>query len=507
MAEAVTVRRDGDVFQARCFWLKAARLLDPGSPVSRVGFETGPKAFDDIWVEYDNHGAPNDQDGRPLLREHIQCKWHVTPNIFGYSHLVDPEFINANAFSLLHRARAAQLAHAPFGEGARFRLLTNWQIDRADALNAIVSSRSHALKLDHLFGPGTDRSAMGRVRKLWREHLDIDDAQLKVLARTLAVSSSAESLEDLRDRLDMLFANVGLRRVPVSESASIYDELIFQWLGQGRVLFDRDTFRAACERERLLDRGQPSPRVFGVKSFEHPIDKLEERCTAVLNLVPQFDQRFIRSEADWSSTLYPALRQFLLTAAKDNERLRLVLDAHLSLSFAAGSVLNIKSGREIELEQRTIGTSIWSPMDAEHDAQWPGLVWDTVAVNEKGQELAVAVGLTHDVTAKVRAYIDAALPQIKTLLLCQPSSGPSARSVACGRHAFELAEALTAHVMKSRSLDGEQGAAHLFIASPGAFAFFLGQRQPGLGRIVLYEFDFEGTRGGSYLPSLSLPIA
>jgi hypothetical protein len=146
-------------------------------------------------------------------------------------------------------------------------------------------------------------------------------------------------------------------------------------------------------------------------------------------------------------------------------------------------------------------------MDAEHDAQWPGLVWDTVAVNEKGQELAVAVGLTHDVTAKVRAYIDAALPQIKTLLLCQPSSGPSARSVACGRHAFELAEALTAHVMKSRSLDGEQGAAHLFIASPGAFAFFLGQRQPGLGRIVLYEFDFEGTRGGSYLPSLSLPIA
>jgi hypothetical protein len=44
------------------------------------------------------------------------------------------------------------------------------------------------------------------------------------------------------------------------------------------------------------------------------------------------------------------------------------------------------------------------------------------------------------------------------------------------------------------------------IAGPGAFTFFLGQRQPGLGRVVLYEFDFEGNRGGSYEPSLSLPI-
>ena len=53
MTQAVAVRRDGDTFQARLFWLHAARLLDPESPVVRVGFETGPKGFDDIWVEYD----------------------------------------------------------------------------------------------------------------------------------------------------------------------------------------------------------------------------------------------------------------------------------------------------------------------------------------------------------------------------------------------------------------------------------------------------------------------
>lgn len=123
----------------------------------------------------------------------------------------------------------------------------------------------------------------------------------------------------------MLFAIVGLRRVPASDSASVYDELIFKWLGQGRVMFDRESFRAACEKEQLLDRGEPRPLVFGVKSFEDPIDKLEERCTAVLDLVAHFDQRFIRSEADWSSTLYPALAHFLVAAAQHTERPRLIL--------------------------------------------------------------------------------------------------------------------------------------------------------------------------------------
>ena len=116
MTQAVTVRRDGDAFQARCFWLKAARLLDPQSPIARVGFEIGPKAFDDIWVDYDPARAPIDHEGRPLRREHVQCKWHVTPNVFGYGQLVEPDFINANARSLLERARTAQLAHAPAGE-------------------------------------------------------------------------------------------------------------------------------------------------------------------------------------------------------------------------------------------------------------------------------------------------------------------------------------------------------------------------------------------------------
>ena len=125
MTQAVTIRRAGDAFQARQFWLRAARLLDPESPVKRVGFESGPKAFDDIWVEYDPGREPNAPDGTPLRREHLQCKWHVAPGTYGYSDLMDPEFINANSRSLLRRAHDAQLKYAPDGTGARFRLSSN----------------------------------------------------------------------------------------------------------------------------------------------------------------------------------------------------------------------------------------------------------------------------------------------------------------------------------------------------------------------------------------------
>ncbi|MCP1908946.1 hypothetical protein J2R96_001426 [Bradyrhizobium elkanii] len=69
----------------------------------------------------------------------------------------------------------------------------------------------------------------------------------------------------------------------------------------------------------------------------------------MLDLIPSFDERYIRSEADWEAKLFPALRTLLLAAAKDQPRLRLALDAHVTLAFAAGSIINIKSGRQVEL--------------------------------------------------------------------------------------------------------------------------------------------------------------
>lgn len=504
MTQAVAVRRDGDSFQARIFWRKAVCLLDPKSPVTAVGFESGPKGFDDVWVAYAADRAPGDHEGRPILKEHIQCKWHVSINDFGYADLIDPEWINANKFSLLQRARAAQVAHARDGVGARFKLLTNWRIGQADPLRGYINQKSKTLRLKDLFDGRTDRSAAGKVRKLWREHLDIDDQELMFLVRTLSLDTDATSLDDHRDNLDLLFENRGLRRVPANESSFVYDDVAFQWLAQGRLEFDRQRFLEACKREGLLAGDSHAQVVFGVKSFEHSFDRLEDRCTVVLDLIPHFDERTIRDQSEWTTTLYPKLKGFLQGVAKDNQHLQLILDAHITLAFAAGSVLNIKSGRNVEIEQRTVHRNVWHSSDTPRDPSWPGWEFDLEMVNETEGDMAVAVCLTHDVVPAVKAHLAASMPQVSTLLVARPTCGAGARSVTCGQHAFDLAETLALQINQKRI--GNRLPLHLFIAAPNAFTFFLGQRQPGLGKTTLYEYDFEGANGSGYKPSLSLPI-
>jgi hypothetical protein len=117
-------------------------------------------------------------------------------------------------------------------------------------------------------------------------------------------------------------------------------------------------------------------------------------------------------------------------------------------------------------------------------------------------DVAVALGLTHDVSADVRRYCEARLPNVGPLLILKPSSGSGAQSVACGRHAFELADTATSAVCAVKA-DGT-GRTHLFIAAPNAFSFFLGQRQTALGSVGLYEFDFDGGRDHSYVAALTL---
>ncbi len=502
MTQAVTVRREGDVFQARMFWLKAAWLLDPKSPIIKVGFERGPKSFDDIWVEYDGARCLQDQNGNPLRREHIQCKWHVTPDTYGYAHLTDPQFINAESHSLLQKAHRAQLEHAPAGIGIRFRLLTNWRV--ADPLRKLIVQRSSTLRLDQLFGTKTDNSEVGKIRKVWREHLGIDEPALRLFAHTLALSEATDSLEDLKERLNGLFLGVGLRCVYGNHSAFPYDDVVFNWMAQGRQEFDRASFRQACAQEGLLQASQGRPTVYGVKSFEHPIDQLRDRCVEVLDFVPKFNDRPIRNDADWSSTLYPELKQFLLEAGKKSGNLRLALDAHITLAFAAGSVLNIKSGCDVEVEQRTGGRKLWKPGDSQSDPTWATWFFEQENLKEGGEDLVVAVSLTHEISPAVRRYIEGAIPDAWTLLIARPSSGPGARCVASGQHAFELVEALAQQIATVQTQRRQP--IHLFVAAPNGFTFFLGQRQPGLGKVTLYEYDFEGLHGGSYTPSLTLPL-
>ena len=82
--------------------------------------------------------------------------------------------------------------------------------------------------MDRLFHTKTDKSKAGTVRKEWREHLALDDAGLRQFAGTLAFGVATDSLDNYREQLDMLFAYVGLRRIPAHESAFPYDDVVYK---------------------------------------------------------------------------------------------------------------------------------------------------------------------------------------------------------------------------------------------------------------------------------------
>ena len=503
MTKANVARRRGDDFQGRIFWLNAARLLDEAGPVVRVAYEQGPKAFDDVVVEYDPVKAPLDHEGERITREFVQCKWHARAGTFGYEDLAHPAFINASRVSLLERALEAQRQLAPDGRGFRFQLLTNWRIASGDPLLDLIGKSSDAIEVDRLFDGTTDRSATGKVRKLWREHLRLDDNELRKLVRMLSVAESPESSEALRERLDDRFAAVGLKRVPVAKSAFLYDDLIAKLLGQGRIEFDRQAFREMAKREGIL--GEPAnregPLIIGVRSFVHAIDHLENRCDKMLDLVSYFDGRYVRRETDWQQRIAPTLQAFLVEAAKPGERLRLVLDAHVSLAFAAGAVLNVKSGRQIEIEQRTQGRRFWSREDMESDSSWSELMVDEEVLVNGGGAVALAIGLTHDVSPATSQYVQEKLTGVGRILHCRTAGGASQQSVQCGEHAWQLAEKIVGELVRVRGRGHRASPVHLFIAGPNGFAFFLGQ-QRAMGPACVYEWDFEGQRGGGYSPGI-----
>lgn len=502
MSQAVVARQQGDNFQARVFWLNAALLLDPSSGIVRVAYETGPKAFDDVLVEYDPANAPQDHTGRPVLRDHLQCKWHVRPGDFGHADLIDPAFSNAQTQSFLQRARGAQVQYAPNGEGARFKLMTNWSLRRDDPLARVIQTQWQALDLKRLFDGTTDASAMGKMRRAWCDHLQIDEDSLRLVARTVGVTQRLESGQDLRDWLNDRFRRMGLVCVPSSQAGFFYDDLITKLHAQGRSDFNGASFKDMCNQEKLFDPHEERKSIsIGVRSFMHPIDNIESRAQRTVNLVPHFNGRFIRDEEAWSAKVFPQLRDFALEVAQKHYHLRLILDVHVSLAFGIGTILNVKSGKFIEIEQRTGGRNFWSSTDVAPDAAWPTFVFETETVSE-GPDVAVAVSVTHDVGKDVRTYVKS-VQTIGRILHARLTVDASRQSIQCGRHAQQLADSLLAALRANVSSKADRQRTHFFIAGPNAFAFLLGQNQSAIGATTVYEWDFEGNRDGSYRPGLS----
>jgi hypothetical protein len=500
MADQVKARWHGDNYQARIFWQNALNLLDPTSGVIEVSFEAdGPKSFDDVVVKYD---PPIPRSGAQRVpAEYHQVKWHVASGgRFGYEDFIDPAFIGAQSFSLLQRLQQASGA-AP--SGAHFAFMTTYRIKDGDPLGDLVSGNDKTLLCERLFDGTTDKSRMGKVRKCWREHLGLaSDEELRQVVGGLRVFEGHRSLDELRTEINLRARVVGLLTCETSSDFR-YDELARQLKIRGINNLNRELLLRLCRDEGLLVERSAQEDPFlpiAIRSFLGPAaDIVGATAENTLLLTDDFRQRYLLEERDWQRDIRPKVERFLREAVKRSATLRLVLDAHASIAFLAGSVLDLKSGVDTHLVQKgRVGTRTWRADDG------PGATGAAFATEEEtlggGRDIAVAISVSQSVVSQTRAYVGANLPEVGKVVSFDMPSGPGQQTVVGGQHAAALAEQVANHVRALKAGDPD-ALVHIFAACPNSLLFFLGQQHQGIAPCIVYEFDFDRRQHKTYQPS------
>jgi hypothetical protein len=234
---------------------------------------------------------------------------------------------------------------------------------------------------------------------------------------------------------------------------------------------------------------------------------MEKRDDAVLDLAPWFDGRFIHQPEQRQMEVYPRLREFLDKERSQRRPLLLDFAAHASVAFAAGWILEAKSGADVRVRQRTKdhGEREWYAADGSAPEVPLWLDRPDIQLSKKAPAVALALAVSvPEVAGHVEAFIRSKkLPVGRIIDAVVPEPGPHA--VLGGAHALRLAETLLPRLLL-RHPHERSGKLHLFCSAPNALVFYLGQIARSLGRVVLYEFAFETEDSyGRYQPSIELP--
>lgn len=502
MTDAIVPSWHGNNYQARIFWENALNLFDPTSCVVEVTFEAnGPKAFDDVVVKYDPAVARSGVER--VTAEYHQVKWHTEyGGRFGYEDLIDPAFIGAQSTSLLERLRDARRT-AP--ARSRFAFITTYRIKDGDQLAELISGNDKSLLIEKLFdGTKTDNSRMGAVRKLWHEHLNLQsDEELRNVIAGFRILEGHRSLEELRENINVRAQIVGLIACTAANSDFRYDELARQLKVRKLNILNKETFEKICREEGLFsgkaESTGPSLPV-AIRSFVGVAsDVVGAADENTLFLTDEFRQRYLRDDIEWQRDIRPKVEQFLQNVVRRSRDLRLIMDAHASIAFLAGAVLDLKSGIGVELVQKgRAGTRVWRVDDQSAKA---GAKFDvTTRSLGAGRAIAVGIGVSRAVDAGVLPYVSSQLSDVGKYLSFALPSGAGQQVIAGGEHASELADQVANAVRDIKASDVD-AVVHIFAACPNSLLFFLGQHHRGIAPCVVYEFDFDRLGNKTYQPS------
>ncbi|HEU4407693.1 MAG TPA: SAVED domain-containing protein [Polyangiaceae bacterium] len=459
----------------------------------------GVNAIDDVVVYYRSPGL--NERGTQISVDFYQLKFHVARNGHVDSRaVIDPNWTGTKQPLLRRFADEWKVLRASH-PNARLSLVTNWPWHPEDRLAPHL--RDGGALADAFFTSG-GRSAVGTIRKDWQKASGLPENDFVEFARRLRFSHTAVSLEDaelwLQDRCQL----AGLKPVLAWEDHSRYDDLGQRLIESGRLEFTPEQLRALCAEQGLFDdaRSPAFASTLAVRSFSRFAHDPQGDGAMVIDFTDLFDGRAPGGNTVWTEDIPRRIDAAIPGIMALKMPVQIALDAHLSIAWYLGTVLNPKCGIPVVLRQkiRGKGLEIW---DISRPAPDSSAGWSFVEepVGD-GKELAVAVSVTWSAVDDVRPQLPQLAPSVGILLhAALPVLGGTA--IEGGAHARRLADSLVEHLVgRVRALGVTR--LHLFAACPVSLGFLIGQQADVFGPTTVYEFDFGRTR--AYAPGMRIPL-
>ncbi|WP_028524517.1 SAVED domain-containing protein [Runella limosa] len=512
MGRNVIARQDGDDYQAKFFWLKASYLNQSHTQVKKVAWELDSNfGFDDVVVYYEP-AIKDLSSGTSIDEEYFQVKFHVDHDRgFTWEAFMEPDFIGAKQESLLQRLYKIYLKDPIKFANCRYYIINTWGVDHSNDFKNLLSNNGGIRPL--VLFSGGDRSKFGKIRKAWKEHLNIqDDDELKDVLASLRIKHSFDDEQRLRENLNTNLLLAGLKPIPADQLSGKYGDLIQKLHKTGRNIFTKDEILEICRQEELLAEVQEARQedafVIGVRSFQKGAETLELEVHTIACFLHCFSGRFLLEEYAEMEYIKLELERIAQEAISSKKRIFVHLDTHLSIALLLGYHMDSKyGGLDITVVQKTFSGKLQWRAEAEKIREYQEPLWivEEQAFSNEVSDIALTISATHDIRTQVNAYLQEMLPNVSRSIDFTISPKPGSVSIKDANHIMAAIGELIGTVRSRRYELAAKGQLHLFIAAPNALAFYLGQRIKPLGKVTLYEFDLENERKGGYHPIITIP--
>lgn len=507
MAKAVAARIFGDDYQALVFWLEACKMLIGEDDIECVEIESNDvKSLDDVVVHY--HDGHRGSSGRIIRKAFYQVKYHVDyRNSLSASALVDPGFINASSVSFLKRAKKAWDDYRL--TGLIIVLYNTWGIDSTDVLGELISSEDGHFEVEKMM-TAKPRSKIGKLRDSWAKHLECDAEELEDFLGSIRIVQGG-TLSEVRAALNDRLARAGLKTMLHSNPLSPYADLARALIKSERTRLNRDQLIECCKESKLWDGGpwrKITGKALAIRSRERGTGGFDSWGDARLDLLPYFKERALCSGLDWSDDVGKRIVQFLARNARIGDSVTLWLPAHYTVFALAGYALDARSGVAVTVRQLgTYGVQEWAiplPEDNKCGAS-VCLRHNDIKLSAVGTDLAVAIGVSQEISGDVEEYLKGNVPSVRVLRTIELEHCGSCSIQGPGT-AASIVDEIVCSVRSLRQEYKCRGVTHIFYAMPAFMVFMIGQRIVSMGAVQLYEHDFDSGLGAAYSPSLTFPL-